>query len=124
MIRNRLQLIFVFLLSAYFSFSQNHKADSTNPALHFSGSIGITQNGIALVPTFSLGKPAGIVMLSMGKKKFSIDPEFRFALEGRHSSFVFIYRHNAINRSKFQLTFGGHIPGLNFVTTPSSARSE
>ncbi len=109
-------LVFLlFLILPYFSFSQ--KKDSTKATSHFSGSIGITQNGIALVPTFSLGEPAGIVMLSMGKKKFSFDPEFRFSLEGKPWSTLFWFRYKAIKTNKFSLRIGAH-PALNFVTRP------
>lgn len=30
----------------------------------------------------------------------------------------FIYRYKAIVKPKFQLSFGGHLPGLNFITRP------
>jgi hypothetical protein len=89
--------------------------DSTKPVSHFSGSVGITQNGIALVPTFSLGKPAAIVMLSMGKKKFSFDPEFRFSLAGKPWSILFWFRYQAVKTNKFSLRIGAH-PALNFRT--------
>jgi hypothetical protein len=52
----------------------------------------------------------------MGNKRMSFEPLFRFSLEGRPWSFVFIYRYKAIIKPKFQLTVGGHLPGLNFVT--------
>jgi hypothetical protein len=108
-------LVFIPLWLTHFSFSQN--TDSVKSTSHFSGSVGITQNGIALVPTFSLGEPAGIVMLSMGKKKFSFDPEFRFSLEGKPWSVLFWFRYQAVKTSKFSLRIGAH-PALNFRTQP------
>lgn len=115
MLKNRILFLFVFLLYVHFSFSQN--IDSAKSISHFSGTAGITQNGIALVPTFSLGKPAGIVMLSMGKKKFSIDPEFRFSLQGKPWSILFWFRYLAVKTNKFSLRIGAH-PALNFRTQP------
>lgn len=115
--KNIILLIFVLSIQPHFSFSQ--KADSTKSTSHFSGTVGITQNGIALVPTFSLGEPAGIVMLSMGKKKFSFDPEFRFSLEGKPWSVLFWFRYQAVKTGKFSLRIGAH-PALNFVTRPAT----
>lgn len=76
----------------------------------------MTNNGFSIIPAFSLGKPAVLMDMAMGSKRLSFEPQFRFALEGRPWSFSFIYRYKAIDRAKFQLTFGGFIPGLNFVT--------
>ena len=55
-------LVFVLLLFTLSSFSQ--KTDSTKSTSHFSGSVGVTNNGISLIPTFPLGKPATILNLS------------------------------------------------------------
>jgi aryl-alcohol dehydrogenase-like predicted oxidoreductase len=41
----------------------------------------VTNNGISLVQTFSLGKPAAIVTLSIGKGKLSFEPDLRFSLK-------------------------------------------
>jgi hypothetical protein len=111
--KNRISGVVVFLSFVHFSFAQNN--DSTKSISHFSGSAGITQNGISLVPTFSLGEPAGVVMLSMGKKKFSFDPEFRFSLKGKPWSVLFWFRYQAVKTNKFSLRIGAH-PALNFVT--------
>jgi len=43
-------------------------ADSTKHLTHFTGSVGITNNGISVVPTFSFGKSAAILLMSVGKK--------------------------------------------------------
>ena len=72
-------LFLVFLLLTQFAFSQN--TDSTKVASHFGGAVTVTNNGISFVPTFSLGKPAVIFDLSMGRR-LSFDPQFRFSLEG------------------------------------------
>ncbi len=113
MLKNLVLAAFIILMIPHFALSQ--KNDSTKTPSHFSGSVGITQNGIALVPTFSLGKPAGIVMLSMGKKKFNFDPEFRFSLEGKPWSVLFWFRYQAVKTNKFSLRIGAH-PALNFRT--------
>jgi hypothetical protein len=87
--------------------------DST---FYFRSALSVTNNGFSIIPAFTLGKPAAMLDMSMGNKRLSFEPQFRYALEGRPWSFVFIYRYKVITKPKFQLTFGGHIPGLNFVT--------
>jgi len=106
-------LIIVFLLLTHFAFSQN--TDSTKVVSHFGGAVTVTNNGISFIPTFSLGKPALIVDLSMGRK-FSFDPQFRFSLDGKPWSFLFWMRYKLLKTDKFSMNLGSH-PGLAFKTT-------
>lgn len=108
-------IVLIFLFDLCTSIVVAQKSDST---FLFKTDLCVTNNGFSIIPAFTLGKPAALLDMKMGNKRLSFEPQFRFALEGRSWSFVFIYRYKAINRSKFQLTFGGHIPGLNFVTRP------
>src|SRR6266498_727558 len=109
---------FALLNLAHFSFSQ--KTDSTKSISHFSGTVSITNNGISLIPTFSLGKPATIVNLSMGKGKLSFEPELRFALEGKPWSFLFWWRYKLVTTDKWKINIGAH-PALNFRTIIDSS---
>ena len=106
-------LVFVLLLPGQYSFAQ--KKDSTKSISHFSGSISVTHNGISLVPTFSLGKPAAIFLLSVGNGRLTFEPDLRFALEGKPWSFLFWWRYKAVQSAKFRLTVGAH-PAINFRT--------
>lgn len=105
-------IMFSSLLFCSPAFSQ--KKDSTSSPSHFTGSISATHNGISLIPTFSLGKPATIINLSMGKGKLSFEPEMRFALEGKPWSFLFWWRYR-VKADRFRFNFGAH-PALNFKT--------
>jgi hypothetical protein len=109
--KNTFLLVVIFLLLAHFSFSQ--KTDSTKSISHFSGSVSVTNNGISIVPTFSLDKPAAIFMLSAGKNRFSFDPDLRFSLSGKPWSFLFWVRYKLVTNDKFQMSAGTHL-GLNF----------
>lgn len=60
------RLSFALLNLAYCAFAQT--ADSAKVISHFSGTASVTNNGISIVPSFSLDKPAAIFMLSMAKK--------------------------------------------------------
>jgi hypothetical protein len=64
-----------------------------------------------------LDKPAVIFNFNInGGKRFSFEPELRFALEGKPWSFVFISRYKVINKPKFQLSVGTHLPAIAFKT--------
>lgn len=101
---------FIFLISTISTFGQS--ADSTR---YFGGSFSLTNNGLSLIPTFSLSKPAGLLILNMGKR-FTFDPEFRFSLEdGKPWSFVFWARYKVVQHGRFRLNVGLH-PGYLFST--------
>lgn len=97
-----------------FSFSQ--KKDSTKSITHFSGSVSITNNGISIVPSFSLGKPAAIFSLSVGKNRYSFEPDLRFSLAGKPWSFLFWGRYKLVTTDRFKINTGAHL-GLNFKTS-------
>lgn len=84
--------------------------------LFFRSAFSVTQNGFSFIPSFSLGKPAIIFEPSIGNKRLSFEPQFRFALEGKPWSFIFIYKYKLIDKSKFSLHVGGHIPAIIFST--------
>ena len=86
----------------------------------FSGQLSVTNNGISLIPSFSLGDPAAILDLSMGRGKFSFEPEMRFALDGKPWSFIFWFRYSALKTKKFSFRIGAH-PALNFKTIEIAA---
>lgn len=100
-------------------FTRNGNAqnpDSSLRSFHFSGAVQATNNGIALIPTFSLGKPAVMAILSIGGERFSFDPDIRFDMEGRPWAMVFWTRYKLVNGSKFKLQIGPHL-GMNFRET-------
>ncbi|MBN8651814.1 MAG: hypothetical protein J0L67_10325 [Cytophagales bacterium] len=111
-IRSAITLMVILMsISVQACFAQ--KRDST---LFFKSALSITQNGFSFIPSFSLGKPAIIFEPSIGNKRLSFEPQFRFALEGKPWSFIFIYKYRLVDRSKFSLQVGGHIPALIFST--------
>jgi hypothetical protein len=66
-----------FFLMAAMAHAQDPQADPQDR--HIGGALTVTNNGISLLPTFSLGKPAAIFDLTVGGEKLSFDPQFRFA---------------------------------------------
>lgn len=107
-------LILVPLLFAQSAFSQ--KKDSTKSISYFSGAVSVTNNGISIVPSFSLEKPAIQFNLSIGKSRFSFEPDLRFSLEGKPWSMLFWGRYKLAITDKFNMNVGTHL-GLNFKTS-------
>jgi len=114
-IRKSLLLVLIICIT-YSSFSQN--TDTIKKLTHFGAGISVTHNGIAFVPAFSLGKPAAIFDLSVGRR-LSFDPQFRFALEGKPWAFLFSWRYKLLTKNKLRLTLGAH-PSFNFRTVTST----
>jgi hypothetical protein len=53
--------------------------------------------------------------MSIGTRKLSFEPQFRFSLEGKPWSFLFWWRYKLLTSNKFQVNLGAH-PALNFRT--------
>ena len=108
-------LLFVLSLLSDLSFSQN--IDNKKVVSHFGGAVTITNKGISTIPSFTLGKPAVQLDLTMGKGKLSFEPQFRFALEGKPWTFIFWWRYKLMESEKFNVNMGAH-PALSFKTIP------
>lgn len=91
-----------------FCLSYGQEADSTKTPSFFSGTITATNNGISLIPSFSLNKPAALFDLSMGKGRWSFDPMLRFNMNGKPWSFIFWGRYKAFDTKKFKMSIGAH----------------
>ncbi|MHA8100691.1 hypothetical protein PQG46_02530 [Aquirufa nivalisilvae] len=96
--------------------AEDAQGDSSKTVYHISGSALVTQNGISVIPTFTLGKPAAIFDLSVGSEKLAFEPQLRFSLEGKPWSFLFWFRYKAIQTKKFRFTLGIH-PSVAFKST-------
>jgi hypothetical protein len=92
------------------------KAQTTESTYHVSGGASATNNGISLLPMFTLGKPALIFDLSVGNSRLAFEPQFRFSMEGKPWSFIFWFRYKAINTKKFRFNVGAH-PSVAFRTS-------
>ncbi|MDO8966687.1 hypothetical protein [Algoriphagus sp.] len=75
---------------------------------HFDGIITATNNGISIIPSFTLGRPAVFFDLSIGGERLSFDPMLRFGMDGKPWTFVFWGRYKVIKDKRFSLTLGGH----------------
>lgn len=111
---NKIQSIFLLIFITFFHFyGFSQQIDTTQKATTFSGSLGVTNNGFSIVPSFSLNAPAVVVLLSWKKNKFSIDPDVRLTFDGKKGGILLWFRYHAIEGEKFRLRAGVH-PALNF----------
>lgn len=93
--------------------TKKEKKDSLVVKSNFSGLVGLTSNGLSIIPTFALNAPAYNFLLSVSKNKFSFDPDIRLTLDGRKGGMVFWFRYKAVQSKKFNLGIGAH-PAFNF----------
>lgn len=108
----------VLLLFSTTSWSQT--TDSTTTPF-FTGSAGITNNGISVVPTFTFDKPAAIVLVSAGKKRLTFEPDIRFTLDVNRGGVALWWRYKFLMHGKFRLSAGAH-PAINFMFDTDSAK--
>jgi hypothetical protein len=115
-------LLFSSLIIIQISFAQ--KTDSAKNPGYISGSSGVTNNGISLIPSFSLDKPAAIFDFSVGKSKFSFDNEFTFSLKGKPWYFLFWPKYKWAITPKLRVDIGAQY-SLTFrnIMIPSNSDS-
>ncbi len=104
--------LFFLVFISVFSVAFSQPVENSQQTSHFIAITSVTNNGMSFIPTFTLGKPALITELSVGRR-LSFDPQFRFALEGKPWSFLFWLRYDLIRKEHFQMKVGFH-PALSF----------
>ena len=91
------------------------QGDTADHRLHAAGAVTVTNKGISFIPAITLGKPAAILDVAIGRNGWSFAPQFRWALEGRPWSFIFWGRYRFPTGDKFHLVVGAH-PSVVFKT--------
>ena len=108
---------FLVLIFASFCFPHSLLAQETvsaKPTGQFGGVITATNNGVSIIPSFTLGRPALFFDLSLSGERFSFDPMLRFGMDGKPWSFVFLGRYKAIKDKRFTLSLGAQ-PAIIFA---------
>ena len=78
--------------------------DSTIAKINsFSGAVTIQSKGISTIPNLTLGKPAAVFDMKMGRK-LTFEPQFRFSLDGKPWAMVFWWRYYGSISNKFKVT--------------------
>ena len=79
--------------------------DSTIARINsFGGAVTIQSKGISTIPNLTLGKPAAVFDMKVGRK-LTFEPQFRFALDGKPWAMVFWWKYNAQISNKLRLVF-------------------
>ena len=107
-------LSFILVLSLFINTNSNAQ-DSTNKPLILAGNIGVTNNGISIIPTFSLKQPAFNFTASFSKGgRFSLDPDVRLTFDGRKGGAMLWFRYKMVDGKKFHFRVGAH-PAFNLA---------
>jgi hypothetical protein len=104
----RVLALVVFSLLFSFAGVQAQEMAPAVPTGQFGGVITATNNGVSIIPSFTLGRPALLFDLSLSGERFSFDPMLRFGMDGKPWSFVFWGRYKAIKDKRFTLSLGAH----------------
>lgn len=70
---------------------------------NFTGAVTIQSKGISTIPNLTLGKPAAVFDMKMGRK-LTFEPQFRFSLDGKPWAMVFWWRYYGSIGNKFKVT--------------------
>ena len=106
-------IIFIFAFNFTVNAGAQTKESSKQETGIFTGAVTLTTKGLSTFPNLTLGKPAAILDLSMGREKLRFEPVLRFSLEGKPWSFIFWCRYELLNNEKFQFKIGAH-PAYSF----------
>lgn len=109
-------ILAAFMIPGVFAPSFAQESDSAAIIRELKGAVTVTNNGISVIPTFMLGKPAVMLDLAVSGKRLSFEPQMRFAMEGKPWSFVFWWRYKAVKGNKFTFNIGAH-PAIAFRET-------
>jgi hypothetical protein len=91
-----------------FAFSQKQDSIKVSQPLSATANVQFTNNGVSLFPNLSLGRPAVIATLSVGKKGVYFEPELRWGLNGKPWSYIYWLRYKYRKSEKFGITVGAH----------------
>ena len=111
------KLVLVLMIVCFSQIVLNAQENNSNPGI-VNGSIGVTNNGISLVPTFTINKPAGLLNLSYSKNRLSFENNLTFADDGKPWYSLYWMRYSLVKNEKFNMTAGTHL-GLNFKRVQS-----
>ena len=113
------QLLLLFASASLALPALSQGADSTRSRTVVTGLVTVTNNGISTIPSFSLGKPAAIFDVYITRNRFSLDPEVKWALDGKPWSVLFWGHYKLADGERFRVIVGAH-PSVSFRTTTVS----
>jgi len=122
-------IIKLILLLLVVGFSKTISAQDSDSAKirisSFGGAVTIQSKGISTIPNLTLGKPAAIFDLKVGRK-LTFEPQIRFSLDGKPWAMVFWWRYYGSIGEKFKITFHTNysLAYKNITSYPSPETSQ
>jgi len=99
-----IKLIFPLLFISISHTLSAQENDSTAAKINsFGGAVTIQSKGISTIPNLTLGKPAAVFDMKLGRK-LTFEPQFRFSLDGKPWAMVFWWRYYGSLGNKLKVT--------------------
>jgi hypothetical protein len=113
----------LFVVSQFTLYAQ--EKDSTIAKINlFGGAVTIQSKGISTIPNLTLGKPAMVFDMTMGRR-LTFEPQFRFSLEGKPWAMVFWWRYKVLTGTKFAMdSRANYSLAFKTIYDTSSGRSQ
>lgn len=109
------------LILGWHSLSAQNEDRSNSKIYNFTAAVTIQSKGISTIPNLTLGKPAVVFDLKLGRK-LTFEPQFRFALDGKPWAMVFWWRYYETIGNKFKITYHTNYSlsykAIEFPTSP------
>jgi len=117
-----IKLILPLILVSHSDPLSAQEKDSTSAKINsFGGVVTIQSKGISTIPNLTLGKPAAVFDMKMGRK-LTFEPQFRFALDGKPWAMVFWWRYYGSVSNKFKVTLhANHSLSYKSITSYTSS---
>ncbi len=96
-------IFLLFMVSYSLVLSAQESYSAKTKIYNFGGAVTVQSKGISTIPNLTLGKPAAVFDLKVGRK-LAFEPQFRFSLEGKPWAMVFWWRYYGSIGNKFKLT--------------------
>lgn len=101
--------------------AQSNDSTIAPKTYNFTSIVTIQTKGISTIPNLTLGKPAAVFDMKIGRK-LTFEPQFRFALDGKPWAVVFWGRYYGSIGNKFKVTLQSNysysFKSINSYTTP------
>ena len=96
-------MLWCLLVSSNILVAQNED-NSAAKINNFTAAVTIQSKGISTIPNLTLGKPAIVFDLKLGRK-LTFEPQFRFALDGKPWAMVFWWRYYQTVSNNLKVTY-------------------
>lgn len=114
--------IILIMFVLHISMNVFSRIEENKSQVHIAGSAGLTNNGISLIPNFSLGDPAAMFSMVISKGRLSFVTDFSFSLEAKPWYTLYWIKYQVVEKEKFGLVAGTHL-GVNFFDSEVEVNS-